>query len=139
MIDVLKGRLPEGLEIKKVQNKSGSGQMKIWFSFYGVEVLSYLPKSCAPGCAERVCDETVCAVMMGVGFKRNDSDMVKHWKEKLDSTIDAGEVIHCQDCRHWGQDVCDPTGEDESFCTHPDKLGCTAHPDDSCSYGERKM
>ena len=53
-------------------------------------------------------------------------------------TVDAVEVVRCKDCKYWGQDVCSYTGDDESFCTNPDGLDNYAHPDDFCSYGERR-
>ena len=53
-------------------------------------------------------------------------------------TVDAVEVVRCKDCKDWGQDVNSYTGEDESFCMNPDGLDNYAHPDDFCSYGERK-
>ena len=53
-------------------------------------------------------------------------------------SVDAVEVVRCRDCKHWGQDVCSFSGDDESFCTNPDGLGNYAHPEDFCSYGERK-
>lgn len=54
------------------------------------------------------------------------------------TTVDAVEVVRCKDCKYWGQDVCSYTGDDESFCTNPDGLDNYAHPDDFCSYGERR-
>lgn len=53
-------------------------------------------------------------------------------------TVDAVEVVRCKDCVYWGQDACSSTGDDESFCTNPDGLDNFVHPDDFCSYGERK-
>ena len=57
---------------------------------------------------------------------------------KAQPTVDAVEVVRCKDCKYWGQDVCGYSGDDESFCTNPDGLDNYAHPDDFCSYGERK-
>ena len=53
-------------------------------------------------------------------------------------TVDAVEVVRCKDCKYWGQDVCSFSGDDESFCTNPNGLDNYAHPEDFCSYGERK-
>ena len=53
-------------------------------------------------------------------------------------TVDAMPVVRCKDCKYWGQDVCSFSGDDESFCTNPDGLDNYAHPEDFCSYGERK-
>ena len=64
-----------------------------------------------------------------------------HWLHRIiemQPTVDAVEVVRCKDCKYWGQDVCSYTGDDESFCTNPDGLDNYAHPDDFCSYGERR-
>ena len=53
-------------------------------------------------------------------------------------TVDAAEDASCKDCVYWGQDACSRPGDDESFCTNPDGLDNFAHPDDFCSYGERR-
>ena len=53
-------------------------------------------------------------------------------------SVDAVPVVRCRDCKYWGQDVISCSGDDVSFCVNPDGLGNYAHPDDFCSYGERK-
>lgn len=85
MLEILKGRLPEGLEIVKVKNRSGSSQIEIKFSYKGTEAIGWLWKTCAPGKAEDICDFTVCAVMMNVGLMLNDLEMVKFWKDKQET------------------------------------------------------
>ena len=57
---------------------------------------------------------------------------------KQEPTVDAVEVVRCKDCKYWGQDCNSYLGDDESFCTNPDGLDNYAHPDDFCSYGERR-
>lgn len=91
MLDILKERLPEGLEVVKTQDRSGSWQMKVWFSYNGTEVLGYLPKTCTPGCAEHVCDMTICAAMIKVGLECNDLALVKLWADKQDA-LTAGLI-----------------------------------------------
>lgn len=81
MLEILKGRLPEGLEIVKVKNKGSQTEIK--FSYDGLEVTSWLLKTCAPGRAENVCDSTVCGAMMNAALKRNDLEMAKFWGDKL--------------------------------------------------------
>lgn len=63
-----------------------------------------------------------------------------HFIDEINSctTVDAVKVVRCKDCVYWGQDACSSTGDDESFCTNPDGLDNFAHPDDFCSYGERR-
>lgn len=53
MLDILKERLPEGLTIAKVKDKSNASQIQIWFDYEEVKgVVSWLTKTSAPGCAE---------------------------------------------------------------------------------------
>lgn len=51
-------------------------------------------------------------------------------------TVPAVEVIHCRDCKHYDNPICEVHSE------WPDQYntGHTAYmePDDFCSYGERK-
>jgi hypothetical protein len=83
MLDILKERLPEGLTIAKVKDKSNASQIQIWFDYEEVKgVVSWLNKTCAPGCAERVCDATINAAMAGVGLKRKDQEMASYWLGK---------------------------------------------------------
>lgn len=69
-----------------------------------------------------------------------DADLYELLMVEIDEApaVDAVEVVRCRDCKHWGQDVCGTSGDDESFCTNPDGLDNFAHPDDFCSYGERR-
>ena len=82
MLEILKGRLPEGLEIVKVKNRSGSSQMEIRFSYEGTEAVGWLWKTCTPGKAEHLCDFTLYGVMCNVGITRNDFEMAKFWSDK---------------------------------------------------------
>ena len=83
--------------------------------------------------ARLIDDNDVYALFDASGFARlhvSDIDTIPR--------VDAVEVVRCKDCKYWGQDVCSYTGDDESFCTNPDGLDNYAHPDDFCSYGERR-
>ena len=82
MIDILRERLPKGLEIVKVQNKSNNSQYLIHFSYEGIETVGWLYKTCAPGCAEKNCDFVICSTMMSIGLKRKDLDMCDFWMKK---------------------------------------------------------
>lgn len=82
MLDLLKSRLPEGLEIVKVQDRASASQVKIWFVYDGTEGFTTLQKTCAPGMAEKNCDFSICAAMMGIALDRNDRKMVCEWRDK---------------------------------------------------------
>ena len=83
MLEILKERLPEGLEIINVKDKASSSQIEIHFSYQGMTNKSWLYKTCAPGCANKMCDQTICCTMMGFALKLRDLEMADHWKEKM--------------------------------------------------------
>ena len=83
MLDILKKRLPEGLEIIKVKDKASASQMQIWFSYKGVEKAGWLYKTCAPGCENKICDQTIASAMLGVALKLKDLSMADYWTDKL--------------------------------------------------------
>jgi len=83
MLDILKERLPEGLQIIKVKDKASSDQMEIWFSYEGMEGNGWLRKTCAPGYAGRNCDYTIANAMLGFALQRRDLEMAEFWKDKL--------------------------------------------------------
>lgn len=82
MLEIMKKRLPEGLEIVKVYNRTGNSQLKIIFSYNGREQTGWLNKTCTPGHAENVCDFSICTVMMGFALERNDLESAKYWADK---------------------------------------------------------
>lgn len=82
MLEILKTRLPEGLEIVKTQDRAGSSQMKVWFSYEGIEFMTTLQKVCAPGMAEKNCDFTICVVMVHMAVERQDWAAAKAWMDK---------------------------------------------------------
>lgn len=82
MLNVLKERLPEGLEIVKVKNRSGRSQIEILFRYDGVEFTSWLLKTCTPGCENLVCDSVIFAVMAAIALKQNDLEKARHWMDK---------------------------------------------------------
>ena len=82
MFEIMKGRLPEGLEVVKVYQRTGSDQMKIVFSYKGHEAIGWLRKTCVPGGAERNCDFTICVVMTGIALEQGDMEACKFWVAK---------------------------------------------------------
>lgn len=91
MFEILKERLPEGLEIIKTKHRTGASQMEILFKYDGTEQKGWLQTTCAPGYAERNCDFTIAAVMIGIGFDRNDREMIIRWKAIQDKTFHIDE------------------------------------------------
>lgn len=83
MLEILKERLPEGLEIIKVQDRTSSSQIQLLFRYRDIETRGTLQKTCAPGYAEINCDYTICSVMMAIALKAGDRRMAEHWRERL--------------------------------------------------------
>lgn len=73
------------------------------------------------------------------GFPKGDGqDSHLDWAfrediEKL-PTIEAVEVVHCKDCKHFELQIAS-SGAIYKFCQ---RYGKTVYVDDFCSYGERK-
>lgn len=83
MLDILKSRLPEGLEIVKVKDRVNSSQIVLTFRYRGIEIGGYLQKACAPGYAEQNCDYTISSVMMALALNLGDRELADHWSERL--------------------------------------------------------
>lgn len=81
MLDVLEGRLIDGLEIVKV--KETNRKYDITFRFGVDEAKADLPKSCAPGAHNAVSDTTIITVMSSIYLKRGDYAKAKEWLDKL--------------------------------------------------------
>ena len=81
MFDVLKSRLPEGLEI--VRMKERPGKYLVWFSLGGVEAYGELAKSCAPGANGSVADAVICNAMANIAIQKNDVQTARLWLDKL--------------------------------------------------------
>lgn len=81
MLNTLKARLPEGLEIKKVKEKPS--KYEITFQIDGREIKEELPKACAPGCQNRVADHTIFNAMTKNAISNGDMETAKMWLDKL--------------------------------------------------------
>jgi hypothetical protein len=81
MLDVLKGRLVDNLEIVKV--KETNSKYTITFRFGGDEAKAELPKSCSPGNHGAVADASIITAMSSIYFKRGDYAKAKEWLDKL--------------------------------------------------------
>lgn len=89
MVEILKGRLPDGLEIVKVKDRSNRSQAEIIFRYQGVEVSSWLPKMCTPGHEERVCDLTAYNAILQVAIRNNDIKLAQEMFDKIQN--DGGQ------------------------------------------------
>lgn len=81
MLDVLKDRLIDGLEIVKV--KETNNKYAITFRFEDNEAKAGLPKSCSPGAHNKVADSTIITVMSNIYIKCGDYTKAKEWLDKL--------------------------------------------------------
>lgn len=81
MLDVLKDRLIDGLEIVKV--KETNSKYTITFRFEDNEGKADLPKSCSPGAHNEVADATIITVMSSIYMKRGDYAKAKEWLDKI--------------------------------------------------------
>ena len=80
MLNTLKERLLDGMEIKKV--KEYPSKYHITFLVDGIEYKSELPKTCAPGAQNIIVDQTVFSAMTAVALKKGDMESAKMWLNK---------------------------------------------------------
>lgn len=83
MLDILKVRLPEGLEITRTREHRSRNSIQIWFRYQGYETHGELQKTCAPGCAEQNCDFTIGNAMMSIALKMGNVHMAELWRDRL--------------------------------------------------------
>ena len=83
MIDILKERLPDGLEIINVKGKTNASQSEIWFSYQGMVDKNWISKTCAPGWENKLCDRTIATSMLGFALKLKNIDMIDYWHDKM--------------------------------------------------------
>lgn len=81
MLNVLKERLLDGMEIKKVKEKPS--KYEITFLIDGKEYKEELPKTCAPGCQNRVADHTMFNVMCAVEIGKGNMQAAKSWLDRI--------------------------------------------------------
>lgn len=80
MLEVLKGRLPDGLTI--VSTKEMNSKYRIEFEYEGTRGTAELPKSCAPDCHNDVADYAIKTVMSEILMKKGDYIEAKSWLRK---------------------------------------------------------
>ena len=85
MLDVLKGRLPRGLEIVKA--KLSGGYYKLLFRYEGAERPGDLPTTCVPGKEKRLCDVILATAMTGFFAERGDVEAAVHWFRKTQTLL----------------------------------------------------
>lgn len=81
MLDILKERLIEGLNIKSV--KENSTKYIIRFEYDGDIAKADLLKNCPPGCHNDVADNTIITAMSTIYFNRGDLKSAKEWLDKI--------------------------------------------------------
>lgn len=87
MLTVLKERLLDGMEIKKV--KEWKSKYDITFLINGKEVKTELTKYCARGYENSVVDSVMFLVMAKVALDRGDIEEARMWLDKDLRRIDA--------------------------------------------------
>lgn len=81
MLDILRVRLIDGLSIKSL--KETNTKYIICFELKGDEAKADLPKSCAPGCHNKVVDTTIITAMSTIYCNRGDYAKAKEWLDKI--------------------------------------------------------
>ena len=81
MLNTLKERLQDGMEIKKVKERPS--KYEITFLIDGKEYKGELPKTCAPGYQNRVADHTIFNVMCAYEIDNGNMQAAKSWLDKI--------------------------------------------------------
>ena len=81
MLNVLKERLLDGMEIKSVKEKRS--KYEITFLISGGEIKEELLKTCAPGMQDRVADHTMFNAMCKAEIEKGDYQAAKGWLDRI--------------------------------------------------------
>lgn len=81
MLNTLKERLLDGMEIKKVKEKPS--KYEITFLIDGKDIKEELPKTCTPGMQNRVADWTIFNAMAKNAIVNGDIETAKIWVDKI--------------------------------------------------------
>lgn len=87
MLNVLKERLLDGMEIKSVKEKRS--KYEIVFLISGGEIKEELPKACAPGMQDRVVDLSMFNAMCRAEIEKGNYQAAKGW---LDRMVESAET-----------------------------------------------
>lgn len=83
MLDIFQERKPDGMIIERVKERGGYYHLEL--SYNGVKQKTTLAKTCVPEQAEKNCDFTICAVMMGIGIDTGNYQMAQEWLKKQET------------------------------------------------------
>ena len=81
MLNVLKERLLDGMEIGKVKEKPS--KYEINFLSSGGEIKEELPKTCTPGAQDRVVDHTLFNAMCKAEIAKGNYGAAKDWLDRI--------------------------------------------------------
>jgi hypothetical protein len=81
MLNTLKERLLDGMEIKKVKEKPS--KYEITFLISGGEIKEELPKTCTPGRQDHVVDHTIFNAMCKAEIAKGDYQAAKDWLDRI--------------------------------------------------------
>lgn len=87
MLNVLKERLLDGMEIVKVKEKPS--KYEITFFISGGEIKEELPKTCTPGMQNRVADHTMFNAMCKAEIEKVNFQAAKGWLDRIMESTDA--------------------------------------------------
>lgn len=81
MLNTLKERLLDGMEIKKVKEKPS--KYEVTFLVNGKERKTEIPKTCTPGMQNRVVDHAMFGVMCAAEIDNGNLQAAKAWLDKI--------------------------------------------------------
>ena len=85
MLNTLKERLLDGMEIKKVKEKPS--KYAVTFLVNGKEYMTEIPKACVPGMQNRVVDQSMFLVMCNAEVDKGNLQAGKLWLDKISESL----------------------------------------------------
>ena len=92
MLNTLKERLLDGMEIKKVKEKPS--KYEITFIIGGKDITGELPKTCSPGCQNKVADQTIFNAKAKNAIILGNFEEGKMWLDKITNPSREERVMH---------------------------------------------
>lgn len=81
MLDILKARLPDGLTITSVKERSSKHLVQFAYKGENLSGQGELVKTCVPGKENMVCDTTIQVAMTGFMLDKGDLEGAKYWMD----------------------------------------------------------
>lgn len=87
MIEVLKGRLPNDLNLTIESYKKKGSNYEINFGYNGCSATMYLRDSVTPKTHNEHCDYLIASAMVHIGLEMDNKELVKEWLEVQNEVI----------------------------------------------------